>query len=182
MIARLLGVSAIMLLLAGCATLAVVPEKTTEPRVQTETTEGAPERFIIIPDDYHAEYAGRAEDGRLFFIATPFDAGTQGGNDGKEFIATFYWKADGSYDSMDVDAFGPRDTIDRDVYDAIMARHISNLGDYELTEISVAPFSDTAFDTEMGFIYTETDGYGWVNLLPGDYIAFTPPWDGMYDT
>lgn len=145
-------------------------------------TEGAPERFLIVPDDYYVEYAGRAEDGRLFFIGTPFDAGTFGNDDGNEFIATFYWKPDGSYDSMDVDAFGPRDTIDKEAYDAVMARHIAELGNYELTEISVAPFSDEAYGTEMGFIYSEYDGYGWVKLLPGDYIAYTPPWDGMYDT
>jgi hypothetical protein len=28
----------------------------------------APERFMIVPDDYHVPYAGSAEDGRKFFL------------------------------------------------------------------------------------------------------------------
>ncbi|HWD82982.1 MAG TPA: hypothetical protein VG497_28980 [Kribbella sp.] len=29
----------------------------------------APERFSIVPDDYHVPYAGTAEDGRKFFLS-----------------------------------------------------------------------------------------------------------------
>ena len=29
----------------------------------------APERFAIVPDDYHVPYAGTAEDGRRFFLS-----------------------------------------------------------------------------------------------------------------
>src|SRR6476620_952345 len=30
---------------------------------------GPPERFTIVPDDYHVPYAGTAEDGRRFFLS-----------------------------------------------------------------------------------------------------------------
>lgn len=144
--------------------------------------EGSPERITIVPDDYHVEYAGTAEDGRRFFITTPFVPGSLGGG-GNEFVATFFWKSDGDYDSMDVQEFGPRDSMDRGAREAAIAKHISDLGKYELEEIVVAPFSDEAFGTKFGFIPQEFEGTVTVNLMPGDAVAFYEPWDsGEYDT
>ena len=140
-------------------------------------TEGFPDRITIVPDDYHAEYVGTAEDGRRFFVATPFIPGSN------EFIATFFWNADGSYESMDVEEFGPRETLDHAAREAALARHLGDLGAYELEEISVAPFSEDAFGTNFGFIPQAYDGMVSVNLMPGDSMAFFEPWDsGEYDT
>jgi hypothetical protein len=140
-------------------------------------TEGFPGRITIVPDDYHAEYAGTAEDGRRFFITTPFLPGAN------EFIATFFWKADGSYDSMNVEEFGPRESLDHAAREAALARHLSDLGAYVLEGISVAPFSEDAFGTSFGFIPQAYEGMVSVNLMPGDSMAFFEPWDsGEYDT
>lgn len=145
-------------------------------------TEGFPERITIVPDDYHAEYAGTAEDGRRFFVSTPFVPGGRDGG-GNEFVATFFWKADGSYDSMSVEEFGSRESLDHAAREAALARHLSALGSYELEEISVAPFSEDAFGTSFGFIPQAYDDMVSVNLMPGDSMAFFEPWDsGEYDT
>ena len=145
-------------------------------------TDGLPERFTIVPDDYHAEYVGTAEDGRRFFTTTPFNAGTIDGG-GNEFVATFFWRADGNYDSMSVDEFGSRATLDSAARKAALAKHLEGLGAYELEEISVAPFSDDAFGTKFGFIPRAYEGTVSVNLMPGDSMAFYEPWDsGEYDT
>ena len=174
--------------LAACSPLPFPLRSQPQPQSESVTEEQpddvavevaeVPERFLIVPDDYQAEYAGTAQDGRLFFIATPFVSG----DDGNEFIATFFWNADGSYQSMDVDEFGARDTLDQAAWDASMQQHIDDLGDYTLGAISVAPFSAEAFGVEMGFVPQRYDGYIWISLLPGDYMAYTPPWDGLYDT
>ncbi|HEY3558169.1 MAG TPA: hypothetical protein VGL05_11930 [Kribbella sp.] len=59
--------------------------------------EQAPERFTIVPDDYHVPYAGTAEDGRKFFLSdelfTP----------GSGYVGLFLWKADGTFDEVLVD-------------------------------------------------------------------------------
>lgn len=139
--------------------------------------EGFPDRITIVPDDYHAEYVGTAEDGRRFFVTTPFIPGAS------DFIATFFWNADGSYHSMDVQDLGSRESRDRSVWEAAQAKHLADLGAYELEEISVAPFSEDAFGTSFGLIPQAYDGMVSVNLMPGDSMAFFEPWDsGEYDT
>ena len=144
--------------------------------------EGFPERITIVPDDYHAEYVGTAEDGRRFFVSTPFIPG-EGVGGGNEFIATFFWRPDGSYDSMNVQEFGPRDSLDHVAREAAMAKHLSDLGDYQLEEISVAPFSENVFGTSFGLVPQAYDGMVSINLMPGDSMAFFEPWDsGEYDT
>ena len=137
---------------------------------------GAPARFTIEPDEYHAQLAGTAGDGRRFFITTPFEPDN-------EFVALFFWKADGSFDEIDVDSFGPRELVAENDHQDALERRISRLGDFRIEPISVAPFAVESHGTTFGFVPQEYEGYVSVNLQPGDYMAFHEPWDsGDYDT
>ncbi|MEU3456907.1 hypothetical protein ABZ671_25400 [Micromonospora sp. NPDC006766] len=52
--------------------------------------------------------------------------------------------------------------------------------------IEVAPFAVERFGTTFGLIPQppeDGDDFWWVELHPGNYMAFTAPWDsGEYDT
>ena len=48
----------------------------------------APKLIAIDHDDYHAEHVGRTEDGRQFFLTTPFEPATNGRDD-CEYVASF---------------------------------------------------------------------------------------------
>lgn len=136
----------------------------------------APARITIAPDDYQAQLVGTAGDGRRFFITTPFEPGD-------EYVALFFWSADGEFDSIDVDSFGPRELLsETDVEDAL-ERRIAQLGTFRLEQVSVAPFVAESHGATFGFIPQEFSGHVSVNLMPGDYMSFNEPWDsGEYDT
>ena len=136
-----------------------------------------PDRFTIIPDDYHAEHAGVAEDGRSFFFTPLFDVDN-------EFLAIFYWNADGSFDELVAEEFGPRDQLDEVAYDAAAERMLASLGATSAVPISVEPFAVEKFGTTFGFVPTTYDGgLVAVELLPGNFMAYYWPWDGEgYDT
>ncbi len=48
--------------------------------------------------------------------------------------------------------------------------------------IDVAPFSVERDGIAFGLIYRRTEGSEYVEVLPGNYMAFYPPWNGDYDT
>lgn len=142
----------------------------------------APDRFTIMPDDYHAQLAGTAGDGRRFFITTPFEPATPT-DPGNEFVALFLWKPDGSFDEIDVDAFGPREQLAENDHQDALERRIARLGEFTIEPISVAPFAVASHGTTFGFVPQEYEGLVSVTLQPGDYMAYTEPFDsGEYDT
>lgn len=147
---------------------------------------GPPKRLAINHDDYHAEHVGRTADGRQFFLTTPFDPGTHEGNDGQEFVALFLFDADGRFLEAKVDAFGPRATMDRAAAKAAYDGRLRELGEVTFTRIEIEPFSVERFGTTIGLIPQPPDDVSdqwWVTIEPGDYMAFTAPWDsGDYDT
>lgn len=147
---------------------------------------GPPKRLAIDHDDYHAEHVGRTADGRQFFLTRPFDPGTHEGNDGQEFVALFLFDADGRFLEAKVDAFGPRETMDRAAAKAAHDGRLRELGDVTFTRIEVEPFAVERFGTTFGLIPRaphDDDDRWWVTIEPGDYMAFTEPWEsGYYDT
>lgn len=148
----------------------------------------APERFTIVPDDYHVPYAGTAEDGRKFFLSDElFDFGA-GDEPGSGYVGLFLWNADGSFAEVRVDdvsrpeGLPPGQAASGDADDVVQSR-LAELGDYELEPITVEPFLTKVDGVDFGWRITEYEGTFSINIEPGNFIAYYEPWDGVdYDT
>ena len=145
-----------------------------------------PERFTIVPDDYHVPYAGTAQDGRKFFLSDElFDLESE---EGTGFVGLFLWKSDGTYAEIRVDAIPraedipPGQAASSGAKDLVEKR-LQELGDYTLEAITVEPFLETVDGVAFGWAITEFDGQYSINIEPGNFIAYYEPWDGLgYDT
>jgi hypothetical protein len=142
----------------------------------------APERFTIVPDDYHVPYAGTAEDGRKFFLSE--ELFTQDA----AYVGVFLWKADGTFDEVRVDVVDrprglpPGQAGHAGAEDLVDAR-LAELGDYVLDPIEVEPFTQDVDGVTFGWNVDRYDGVYSINIEPGDFIAYYAPWDGLgYDT
>jgi len=150
---------------------------------------GTPNRFRIVPDDYHVPFAGTAQDGRRFFLSNELFGQRPDSASASSFVATFFWNADGSFESVDISevdrpagipsaqavAAGPEDVTNR---------MLLNLGDFTLEPIEVAPFSIDVDGVTFGFVPEEIDeDEVSIQIAPGNFIAYYEPWDGEdYDT
>jgi hypothetical protein len=144
-----------------------------------------PTIIAIDHDDYHASHVGRDSVGRQFFLTTPFVPAI-GGKSGREFVALFLFDPSGNFLEAKVDDMGPRSQIDEATCRAAFEKRLSELGDVRYERIEVKPFETEQFGTVFGLIPRppeEDDDDWWVELQPGNYMAFTEPWDsGDYDT
>ncbi len=171
---------ALVAIVAGCGS---APDRDGSPIEES----GPPDRFTIVPDDYHVPYAGTAEDGRKFFLSDElFDI--EGSDDGSSYVGLFLWKADGTFDEVHVDKVGrpsglpPGQAGPADAKDLVEAR-LAELGDYVLEPIDVEPFTEEVDGVTFGWKVDEYEGTYSVNIEPGDFIAYYAPWDGLeYDT
>lgn len=142
----------------------------------------APERFRIIPDDYHVPYAGTAGDGRRFFLSEELFT------DGRAFVGLFLWHADGTHDEVVVDEVARRgDVPPGQAAPAgaaeLVAERLRGLGDYTLEAIDVAPFVTVIEGVRFGWEVDEYDGTLSIMVSPGDFVCYYEPWDGLdYDT
>jgi hypothetical protein len=143
-----------------------------------------PDLVVIDRDDYRAQHIGRTSDGRQFFLTTPFVSATTG--EGNEFVALFLFDSAGRFLEARIDEFGPRAAMDRTRRRERYESRLRELGDVTFTRIEVAPFAVERFGTTFGLIArpgNDEDERWWVELEPGNYMAFTEPWDsGEYDT
>ena len=145
---------------------------------------GVPDRIPIIHDDYHASRIGRLADGRQFFITQPFVAASAGAP-GCEFLAVYLFDAEGAFVEARIDSLGSRSTMDGDAARALLERRLAELGELSFESIAVQPFSVVRDGVTFGLVPREPEDEGddwWVILLPGEFMAFTEPWDGYYDT
>ena len=143
-----------------------------------------PPRIAIDHDDYHAEYVGRAGDGRQFFLTTPFQW-AMGDAPDCEYIALFLFDDDGALVEHTIDTLGPRHEVDRAHARSLIEQRLASLGDVQYGRIVVRPFSVEHGGTLFGLIprLSEDGAVEAVELLPGNYMAFFEPWDsGIYDT
>ena len=141
-----------------------------------------PERFTIVPDDYHVPYAGTAEDGRRFFLSDElFDHRST-------YVGLFLWKADGSFDEVRVDSVERPDGVPPGQAapsgaDELVEARLAQLGEYTLEPIEVEPFTEEVDGVTFGWKLGRYDGTPFINVEPGDFIAYYEPWDGLeYDT
>ena len=151
--------------------------------------EAAPRRFRIVPDDYHVPYAGTAEDGRRFFLSQElFGLGTAD-RPGSAYVGLFLWKADGTFDEVRVDPVGrpagvPAGQAAPAGADDLVAARLAELGEYVLEPVEVEPFLEKVDGVSFGWkVGWYDDGTCYLNIEPGNFIAYYAPWDGLdYDT
>ena len=172
--------------LTGCAmpsedTAEVAPQQGDR---REKVVDQAPERFTIVPDDYHVPYAGTAEDGRRFFLSEELFS-----LEGQAYVGLFLWNADGTFDEVRVDeATRPRGLPPGQAgpagADALVKARLAELGDYVLEPIKVEPFTEKVDGVTFGWkVGQYDDGSYYINIEPGNFIAYYEPWDGLgYDT
>jgi hypothetical protein len=147
----------------------------------------APKVIALEPDDYSAQYVGVTEDGRQFFLTTPFvPADAVGSDTGREFLALYVFDKAGALLSATIDDLGPRSHLDEAARIARRDKLLASLGGIKYRRIKVAPFKVKRFGVEFGFIPQppeEPDEDWCVIVEPGNYMCFWPPWtSGDYDT
>mgnify|MGYP001324067071 FL=1 len=144
-----------------------------------------PKLIAIDHDDYHAEFIGKAADGRQFFLTTPFEPAI-GGKAGEEFVALYLFDKKGVLVETKIETFGPRDSMDENARQKFHKKLLSEIGPVKYQRIKVAPFSVEKFGTTFGLVprTPEDDEDEWaIEAQPGNYMAFFEPWDsGEYDT
>jgi hypothetical protein len=178
LVARLVALG-LVAVLAGCASPA-------EDRAERAVVAQAPDRFTIVPDDYHVPYAGTAEDGRRFFLSEElFTAGPPG----SAYVGLFLWNADGTFDEVRVDEVPrpggiPAGQAARAGAHRLVQARLSELGDYVLEPIEVEPFTALVDGVRFGWrVGRYDDGSYHLDIEPGNFIAYYAPWDGLdYDT
>lgn len=137
---------------------------------------GPPSLVTIVPDEFQIEHVGWTDDGRQFFLTEPFVPC------GREFVALYLFDAEGQLVDARIDDLGPRAEVDQAAAEALVASRLAELGPREIGPIRVKPFQLERFGVTFGLVPAESEGYWWVNVEPGGYIGFIPPWDGSYDT
>jgi hypothetical protein len=184
--------------LAGCAgsppgdeqanqhALAKGPTQTLRPQPspQQKSADGqAPKRFTIIPDHYHVPYAGTAGDGRRFFLSNElFSPG------GSAYVGLFLWHRDGTFARVEVTrVHRPRGLPIGQAAPAgrrsLIKARLAELGDYVLGPITVEPFTERVDGVTFGWKVGRYKSTYFINVEPGDFIAYYAPWDGRdYDT
>lgn len=147
---------------------------------------GRPERIAINRDSFAAKHVGRTADGRRFFLTTPFVSGTYGTDTSREFVALYLFAQDGSFLEARIDELGSRERLDSAEAKRAYQARLKELGEVEFGRIEVEPFAVERFGTTFGLIAeepTSEDDIWSVTAEPGNYMAFTAPWDcGVYDT
>ena len=147
--------------------------------------EGPPDLVAINHDDYHAKYVGQLASGDQFFVTQPFVPAIRGVDSGREFLAVYIFHADGRFKEAIIDDLGTRETVDTEEAMRLYERRLRELGSVTYGDIEVVPFAIERFGVEFGLIPRPPEEEGddwWVILLPGDYMAFSEPFDGDYDT
>lgn len=76
--------------------------------------------------------------------------------------------------------------MDINARDATVHKRLAQLGDVSFERIEIAPFQFEQFGTVFGLVPNELedeDDELSISLMPGDFMAFSEPWDsGDYDT
>ncbi len=144
-----------------------------------------PTLIAIDHDDDHASHIGHLSDGRQFFLTTPFVPAT-GGSAAREFVALYIFDRKGVLLEARIDDLGTRASLDHGAAHATFEQRLGELGTVEYGRSHVQPFEIDRFGTTFGLVPRapeEGDDDWWVEVQPGNYMAFHEPWDsGEYDT
>src|SRR5437879_843711 len=91
-----------------------------------QTPKGAPKSVALEPDNYSAKYVGWTDDGRQFFLTTPFVPGF--GKPGREFLALYLFDKKGALLSATIDDLGPRASLNENARVARRDELLASLG------------------------------------------------------
>ena len=172
-------------LLTGCALPSPNPLEGADPS-EGAVVEQAPDRFTIdpdaIPDDELVVHVGTAEDGRKFFLSDDFFV------PGAAYVGLLLWNADGTFHEVQVDEI-PR--VDNAPFESaypgaqgLVDARLAELGDYVIEAIEVEPFTTEVDGVTFGWGLTQDEESGAydIHVVPGDFLAYYAPWDGLeYD-
>jgi hypothetical protein len=145
-----------------------------------------PSLITLDPDDYSAHDVGHTAEGLQFFLTTPFVPAVKGAP-AREFIALFIFRADGALAEARIDDLTTHSTVDPALAAPLLiAEHFLSLGPTTRRRIQMQPFQVERFGVTFGLVprppEDEDEGW-WVELKPGNYMAFHEPWDsGEYET
>src|SRR4051794_9322837 len=102
---------------------------------------GPPKTVALDHDNYAAEHVGGTEDGRQFFLTTPFvPANAVGTDTGREFLALYVFDKTGALLTATIDDLGPRSRMDEAARVARRDDLLASLGKFKHRRIKVAPF------------------------------------------
>jgi hypothetical protein len=65
---------------------------------------GRPTRIAINHNAFEAKHVGHTADGRQFFLTRPFDPGTDGADDARDFVAVYLFDEKGQFLDAEIDA------------------------------------------------------------------------------
>lgn len=137
--------------------------------------------LTIIPDDYHISFAGKTDDGHQVFVTADFvfDHDKRVTTD---YICTYWWNHKGDFQRADIHRVGVRGQYSME--GAAKAQDViqNAIQGFAMDEIHVKPFKVKNDGHEFGFIPSTVDGFTVVEMMPGNCICFTEPFDGEYDT
>ena len=117
----------------------------------------------------------------MFFATTPFHFSSDD-QSGREFLAIYLWEQNGTFSEAVIAERVPAADGGRNSLSQFVSENLAPRDLLRFEPIEVAPFEVSRFGLTFGFIYVEYQGSRWVEVLPGNYIAFYPPWNGDYDT
>jgi hypothetical protein len=139
-------------------------------------------RFLIVPDEYHINFAGISKNsGNQVFITTEilpfFDEDMP-----LDLLIAYEWDNDGVFINAQVEEIGVRGKNNDAARDKAYETLLTKYKDVEQQQISVSPCKINYRETEFGMI-KETDEFGTtVTMMPGDCICWIEPFNGDYDT
>jgi hypothetical protein len=144
--------------------------------------DGAPTLLKIIADEYNIPWAGLAGDGLQFFMTWPSIYATKT-TPARMFAAMYLFRPDGTLKDARIDDCGE----DWALRDQRFAYRMKQLGEVTLGAIEVRPFAVTVHNVVFGLIprapVPEDGILEWaVTAEPGNFLMFSPPWEGTYDT
>jgi len=178
---------------AATPTSTPTPKPTSKPKSKKKgqiMTNRVPKQIPINHDDYQAKHIGKLGDGRQFFLTTPFVPAI-GNNPGRAFLVLYLFDKKGKLLEARIEDLGVRQNsilpgnVDESHAADLLESWLAKLDIDSFCDIKVAPFQTERFGIEFGLIPRppeDKDDPWTVELQPGDYMAFYPPWDGDYDT
>lgn len=135
----------------------------------------------IVPDKYNIDFAGRIPNGNQVFVTSDlhYDATLKTTTD---FVVEYVWDEPGNFVEGKVYVVGVRGEYENADAAKLQDKIKADYTNFEPGTISVKPCTFVHDGIEFGFIPRIEDDYKVVEVMPGNCLCFTEPFDGSYDT